>query len=87
MSNALLRKSLNNIFYGDIATSTMDTLATGPFLIAYALMFGAGNIAIGFLGWFAVGISVINWLFFRHLYDWFNCRWSVTSLDESLSTK
>ena len=50
MSNASLRKSLNNIFYGGIATSAMDTLATGPFLIAYALMFGAGNIAIGFLG-------------------------------------
>lgn len=50
MSNASLRKSLNNVFYGGIATSAMDTLATGPFLIAYALMFGAGNIAIGFLG-------------------------------------
>lgn len=45
-----LRKSLNNVFYGGVATSAMDTLATGPFLIAYALMFGAGNIAIGFLG-------------------------------------
>lgn len=45
-----LRISLNNVFYGGIATSAMDTLATGPFLIAYALMFGAGNIAIGFLG-------------------------------------
>ncbi len=47
---SLLRKSLNNVFYGGVATSAMDTLATGPFLIAYALMFGAGNIAIGFLG-------------------------------------
>lgn len=45
-----LRSSLNNVFYGGVATSAMDTLATGPFLIAYALMFGAGNIAIGFLG-------------------------------------
>ena len=45
-----LRKSLNNVFYGGVATSAMDTLATGPFLIAYALMFGAGNIAVGFLG-------------------------------------
>lgn len=45
-----LRISLNNVFYGGVATSAMDTLATGPFLIAYALMFGAGNIAIGFLG-------------------------------------
>ena len=50
MSKTLLRKSLDNVFYGGIATSAMDTLATGPFLIAYALMFGAGNIAIGFLG-------------------------------------
>ena len=50
MSKTLLRKSLNNVFYGGVATSAMDTLATGPFLIAYALMFGAGNIAIGFLG-------------------------------------
>lgn len=46
----VLRTSLNNVFYGGVATSAMDTLATGPFLIAYALMFGAGNIAIGFLG-------------------------------------
>lgn len=45
-----LRVSLNNVFNGGVATSAMDTLATGPFLIAYALMFGAGNIAIGFLG-------------------------------------
>jgi hypothetical protein len=50
MSKTPLRKSLNNVFYGGVATSAMDTLATGPFLIAYALMFGAGNIAIGFLG-------------------------------------
>lgn len=50
MSKTLLRKSLNNVFYGGVATSAMDTLATGPFLIAYALMFGADNIAIGFLG-------------------------------------
>ena len=49
-SKTSLRTSLNNVFYGGIATSAMDTLATGPFLIAYALMFGAGNIAIGFLG-------------------------------------
>lgn len=50
MSNKALRKSLNNVFYGGVATSAMDTLATGPFLIAYALLFGAGNLAIGFLG-------------------------------------
>jgi hypothetical protein len=50
MSNTILRRSLNNVFDGGVATSAMDTLATGPFLIAYALMFGAGNIAIGFLG-------------------------------------
>lgn len=48
--SSTLRKSLNNVFYGGVATSAMDTLATGPFLIAYALMFGAGNVAIGFLG-------------------------------------
>ncbi|MGN1063052.1 MAG: hypothetical protein ACI4QM_01860 [Alphaproteobacteria bacterium] len=45
-----LRKSLDNIFFGGVATSIMDTLATGPVLIAYALLFGAGNITIGFLG-------------------------------------
>lgn len=49
-SKTSLRTSLNNVFYSGVATSAMDTLATGPFLIAYALMFGAGNIAIGFLG-------------------------------------
>lgn len=49
-SKTSLRSSLNNVFYSGVATSAMDTLATGPFLIAYALMFGAGNIAIGFLG-------------------------------------
>ncbi len=43
-------ESLHNVIYGGIATEAMNTFATGPFLIAYALMFNAGNIAIGFLG-------------------------------------
>lgn len=49
MNTTSLKKSLNYILYGGIATSAMDTLATGPFLISYALLFNAGNTAIGFL--------------------------------------
>ena len=68
MSKSSLRKSLNNVFYGGVATSAMDTLATGPFLIAYALMFGAGNIAIGFLG--AIGfVGNLMHLFSAYLIE------------------
>lgn len=48
--NALLRHSLNYVYWGGIATSAKDTLAVGPTLTAYALLFGAGNFAIGLLG-------------------------------------
>ncbi len=45
-----LRHSLNHVFYGGIAQSAMDTLATGSILTAYALLLGAGNFEIGILG-------------------------------------
>ena len=48
--NALLHHSLNYVYWGGIATSAKDTLAVGPTLTAYALLFGAGNFAIGLLG-------------------------------------
>lgn len=50
MNKSILRTSLNYVFLGGIATSAMDTLAVGPTLIAYALLFGAGNISVGLLG-------------------------------------
>ncbi len=46
----ILRHSLNNVFYGGVAQSAMDTLATGSILTAYALLLGAGNFEIGILG-------------------------------------
>ena len=45
-----IHKSLSYVFRGGIATSAMDTLATGPILIAYAAFFGAGNLTFGILG-------------------------------------
>lgn len=48
--NDPLHQSLNYVFQGGIATSAKDTLAVGPTLTAYALLFGAGNFAIGLLG-------------------------------------
>ncbi len=45
-----LRHSLNNVFYGGVAQSAMDTLATGSIITAYALMLGAGNFEVGILG-------------------------------------
>ena len=45
-----IHKSLDYVFRGGIATSAMDSLAVGSTLTAYALLLGAGNIAIGFLG-------------------------------------
>lgn len=50
MKNSSLKTSLDYVFLGGIATSAMDTLAVGPTLIAYALLFGAGDISIGLLG-------------------------------------
>lgn len=49
-SNDRLHRSLNYVYRGGIATSAKDTLAVGPTLTAYALLFGAGNFAIGLLG-------------------------------------
>ncbi len=45
-----LRHSLNNVFYGGVAQSAMDTFATGTLITAYALLLGAGNFEIGILG-------------------------------------
>ena len=45
-----LNKSLDYVFRGGFATSAMDSLAVGSTLTAYALLLGAGNFAIGFLG-------------------------------------
>ncbi len=45
-----LHRSMANVYRGGLATSAMDTLAVGPTLTAYALMFGAQDIAIGILG-------------------------------------
>ena len=45
-----LHKSLDYVFRGGIATSAMDSLAVGNTLTAYALLLGAENLAIGFLG-------------------------------------
>lgn len=48
--NASLQRSLSAVFWGGVATSATDTLALGPTLIAYAALFGAGNITFGLLG-------------------------------------
>lgn len=48
--NLALKRSLQYVFLGGIATSVMDTLAVGPTLIAYALLFGAGPLSVGILG-------------------------------------
>mgnify|MGYP003288919136 FL=1 len=45
-----IHKSLDYVFRGGVATSAMDTLAVGSTLTAYALLLGAGNVAIGILG-------------------------------------
>ncbi|MBQ8250813.1 MAG: MFS transporter [Alphaproteobacteria bacterium] len=45
-----LHHSLEYVFRGGVATSAMDTLAVGSTLTAYALLLGAGNVAIGILG-------------------------------------
>ena len=45
-----LHKSLNYVFQGGVATSAMDSLVVGATLTAYALLLGAGNVAIGILG-------------------------------------
>lgn len=50
MKKSDLKKSMDYVFLGGVAMSAMDTLAIGPTLIAYALLFGAGDIAIGILG-------------------------------------
>lgn len=54
-------KSFSNIIYGGVAVEAMNTFATGPFLIAYALLLGATNIQIGFLG----GIGYLS--YFMHI--------------------
>ena len=48
--NEQLHRSLDYVFRGGVATSAMDSLAVGSTLIAYALLLGAGNVAIGILG-------------------------------------
>lgn len=48
--NEQLHKSLDYVFRGGVATSAMDSLAVGSTLTAYALLLGAGPIAIGILG-------------------------------------
>ncbi len=45
-----IKRSLRYVYLGGLATSASDTLAVGPTLTAYALLFGAGNFAIGILG-------------------------------------
>ncbi len=50
MNKISLHTSMRNVYLGGLATSAMDTLALGPTLTAYALMFGAGDISIGILG-------------------------------------
>lgn len=63
MSNDLLKKSLSNSIYAGVAQEALNTFACGPVLVAYALMFGASPIAIGFLGsleffgWFSHFVS------------------------------
>ena len=48
--NAQLHQSMDYVFRGGIATSAMDSLAVGSTLTAYALLLGAGPVAIGILG-------------------------------------
>lgn len=48
--NEQLHKSMDYVFKGGVATSAMDSLAVGSTLTAYALLLGAGPVAIGILG-------------------------------------
>ena len=48
--NDRLHRSMEYVFRGGVATSAMDSLAVGSTLTAYALLLGAGPIAIGILG-------------------------------------
>jgi len=45
-----LKRSLKFVFWGGVSTSFVDTLVVGPILLAYAALFGAGDIAFGILG-------------------------------------
>ncbi|MBR6729969.1 MAG: MFS transporter [Alphaproteobacteria bacterium] len=48
--NEQLHQSMDYVFRGGVATSAMDSLAVGSTLTAYALLLGAGPVAIGILG-------------------------------------
>lgn len=58
-----LRYSLSNVIYGGVAQEALNTLACGQLLIAYALMFGASPIVIGFLG----SLEFFGW--FSHFFS------------------
>lgn len=45
-----VKRSLQYVFLGGVTTSAVDSLAVGPTLTAYALLFGAGDFSIGLLG-------------------------------------
>ena len=64
----LLRPSFDNIIYSGIATDAMFAFIGGPLLIAYALMFGAGNITVSLLGNLEF-IGVIVYIFSAYLLD------------------
>ncbi len=49
MSKTILRHSLDNVFYGGVAQSAMDSIATGTILTGYALLLGANNFEVGIL--------------------------------------
>jgi len=58
-----LRRSLNNVVYNGVAVESLNTLACGPILTAYIMMFGGGPVAVGFLG----SIEFFGWL--SHLFS------------------
>lgn len=60
--NNNINTSFRNIIYGGVAVEAMNTFATGPFLIAYALLFNANHIQIGFLG------SIVYVGYIMHLF-------------------
>lgn len=64
----LLRPSFDNIIYSGIATDAMFAFIGGPLLIAYALMFGAGNITVSLLGNLEF-IGVIVYILSAYLLD------------------
>ena len=50
MKKTILRHSLNHVFYGGLAQSVLDSIATGTLLTGYALLLGANQFEVGILG-------------------------------------